>query len=110
MLVGIFLEGFLIGAFLFGGAVWGATEHRFVSLGVLALSLLLALVGLAAHRSRKIKVWGFLFLALVVLQMALAGIHAVPLVSALHPANAMILFGLNLYLVWQTWLATRKKS
>ena len=107
VLLGIFIEGFLIGAFLFGGAGWGVAAHRFTSLGVLVASLLLALVGLAAHRSGKMKLWGFLFLALVVLQMALAGIHGAPLVAALHPANAMILFGLNLYLIWQTWQALR---
>ncbi|HEX7733578.1 MAG TPA: hypothetical protein VF458_01900 [Ktedonobacteraceae bacterium] len=103
VLLGIFLQGFLIGAFLFGGAEWGVAAHSFVGLGLLVASLLLALVGLAAHRSGKMKLWGFLFFALVIVQMALAGIRgSAPLVAALHPANALLLFGLNLYLIWQT--------
>ena len=111
VLLGIFLQGFLIGAFLFGGAEWGVAAHGFLGLGLLLASLLLALAGLAAHRSGRMKWLGFLFFALVILQMVLASIRGgAPLVAALHPANAMILFGLNLYLIWQTWRTLRNND
>src|SRR2546421_446248 len=48
ILLGIFLQGFLIGAFLFAGATWGRNAHSVTGLVLLILSLLLALEGLLA--------------------------------------------------------------
>ncbi|TMD64636.1 MAG: hypothetical protein E6I91_10870 [Chloroflexi bacterium] len=102
MLLGIFLQGFLIGAFLFGGAVWGRDAHSLLGLVLLALSLLLALVGLLAQVPGRMKVWGFLLFVLVLIQIVLGSISGnAPLLAALHPANAMLLFGLSLYLLFR---------
>ena len=102
MLLGIFLQGFLIGAFLFGGAVWGRDAHSLLGLALLALSLLLALVGLLAQVPGRMKVWGFLLFVLVLIQIVLGSISSnAPLLAALHPANAMLLFGLSLYLLFR---------
>lgn len=102
ILLGIFLQGFLIGAFLFGGATWGRNGHAIMGLVLLALSLLLALVGLFAQVPGRMKVWGLLLFVLMVIQMVLGSIGGnIPLLAALHPANAMILFGLNLFLILQ---------
>ena len=101
-LLGIFLQGFLIGAFLFGGATWGRDGHAIMGLVLLALSLLLALVGLLAQVPARMKLWGLLLFVLMVIQMVLGSIGGnIPLLAALHPANAMILFGLNLFLILQ---------
>jgi hypothetical protein len=100
ILLGIFLQGFLIGAFLFGGAVWGQNAHSFMGLVLLVLSLLLALVGLMAQVPGRTKVWGFLFFVLMIIQFVLPSTSgSIPLLAALHPANAMVLFGLNLFLL-----------
>ncbi len=100
ILLGIFLQGFLIGAYLFGGAAWGQNAHGFTGLVILILSLLLALVGLLAHIPGSMKILGFLLFVLVIIQMILPSFGgSVPLLAALHPANAMILFGLNLFLI-----------
>lgn len=99
-LLGIFLQGFLIGAFLFGGATWGQNAHGFVGLVLLVLSLLLALVGLMAQIPGRMKIWGFLLFVLMLIQFFLPSTSgSVPLLAALHPANAMILFGLSLFLI-----------
>jgi len=56
VLLGIFLQGFLIGAFLFAGAVWGRDAHSVLGLVLLVLSLLLALAGLLAQVSSWMKI------------------------------------------------------
>jgi len=44
----------------------------------------------------------FLLFVLVIIQMVLGSIGGnAPLLAALHPANAMILFGLNLVLIFR---------
>ena len=102
-LLGIFLQGFLIGAFLFGGAIWGKDAHSIVGLALLVLSLLLALVGLLAQVPGRMKVWGFLLFVLMIIQFILPSTSgSVPLLAALHPANAMLLFGLSLFLIFRT--------
>src|SRR6266404_742202 len=100
ILLGIFLQGFLIGAFLFGGAIWGKDAHSIMGLALLVLSLLLALVGLLAQVPGRTKVWGFLLFVLMIIQFVLPSTSGtLPLLAALHPANAMVLFGLNLFLI-----------
>jgi hypothetical protein len=102
ILLAIFLQGFLIGAFLFAGALWGRNAHSVVGLALLVLSLLLALSGLLAQLPGRTKVWGFLLFVLMIIQFILPSTSgSVPLLAALHPANAMILFGLNLFLIFR---------
>jgi len=102
VLLGIFLQGFLIGAFLFAGAVWGRDAHSVLGLVLLVLALLLALAGLLAQVSSWMKIWGFLLFVLVLIQIVLGSLgDSAPLLAALHPANAMLLFGLSLYLIFR---------
>jgi hypothetical protein len=100
--LGILLQGFLIGAFLFGGAAWGRDGHSIIGLVLLALSLLLPLVGLLAQLPGRMIGMSFLLFVLVIIQVILGSIGGnAPLLAALHPANAMILFGLNLVLIFR---------
>src|SRR5947209_1580702 len=101
VLLGIFLQGFLIGAYLFGGAVWGRDAHSLLGLVLLVLSLLVALTGLLAQVSGWMKIWGFLLFVLVLLQIVLGSLGDSAPLAALHPANAMLLFGLSLYLIFR---------
>ncbi len=67
---------------------------------LLILSLLLALNGLLAPIPGRMKVWGFLLFVLMIIQFILPSTSEnIPLLAALHPANAMILFGLNVFLI-----------
>jgi hypothetical protein len=105
---GIVLQGFFIGAFLFGGADWGLKAHGFTGLALLIVSLALALTGLAAQTSSRMKIMGFVLFALFLIQMFLPSFSgSAPLVAALHPANAMILFGMSMYLNTQMRQAIR---
>lgn len=100
--LGILLQGFLIGAFLFGGLAWGRDGHGIIGLALLVMSLLLPLIGLLAQLPGRMIGLSFLFFVLVIIQMILGSIGGnIPLLAALHPANAMILFGLNLVLIFQ---------
>jgi heme A synthase len=109
--LGIFLQGFLIGAFLFEGAIWGQRAHSFLGLALLVLALLLALVGLLAQVPGRMKIWGFVLFGLVLVQMVLASLGgSAPLLAALHPANAMILFGLSLFLIVRIRQEMRTKN
>ena len=108
VLLGIFLQGFLIGAFLFGGAAWGRDGHGLMGLVLLALSLLLPLVGLLAQLPARMNGLSFLFFVLVIIQVVLGSIGGnAPLLAALHPTNAMVLFGLNLFLIMKIWQVVR---
>src|SRR2546421_10477027 len=110
-LLGIFLQGFLIGAFLFGGPIGGKDAHSIVGLALLVLSLLLALVGLLTQVPGRMKVWGFLLFGLMIIQFILpATSGSVPLLAALHPANAMLLFGLSLFLIFRIRQLTRANA
>jgi hypothetical protein len=98
----ILVQGFLIGAYLFGGATWGRDGHGIIGLVLLALSLLLPLVGLLAQLPGSMIGMSFLLFVLVIIQVILGSIGGnIPLLAALHPANAMILFGLNLVLIFR---------
>jgi hypothetical protein len=100
--LGILVQGFLIGAYLFGGAAWGRDDHGLMGLVLLAMSLLLPLIGLLAKLPGRMIGLSFLLFVLVIIQMVLGSIGGnAPLLAALHPANAMILFGLNLVLIFQ---------
>jgi hypothetical protein len=100
--LGILVQGFLIGAYLFGGAAWGRDSHGLMGLVLLAMSLLLPLIGLLAKLPGRMIGLSFLLFVLVIIQMVLGSIGGnAPLLAALHPANAMILFGLNLVLIFQ---------
>jgi hypothetical protein len=102
ILLGILLQGFLIGAYLFGGAAWGRDGHGIIGLVLLALSLLLPLVGLLAQLPGSMIGMSFLLFVLLIIQVILGSIGGnIPLLAALHPANAMILFGLNLVLIFR---------
>src|SRR5258708_5322176 len=111
ILLSIFLQGFLIGAFLFGGATWGKDAHSFMGLVLLLLSLLLALVGLLAQVSGRMKALGILLFVLMIIQFILPSTSGnIPLLAALHPANAMALFGLNLFLIARTQQVMRANN
>jgi hypothetical protein len=102
ILAGIVLQGFFIGAYLFAGAEWGLRIHGFTGLVLVILALVLAAMGLPTNLSGRAKTLGFVLFGLTFIQMTLPSFSdTAPLVAALHPANAMILFGLIMYLLMQ---------
>lgn len=105
ILVGILAAGMLIGPSLFSGTKWGRDAHLGVGTLVFFLTLLLPLAGLLARLPRGMIVAsvGLFVLALVQVitaSMALEG-HTLP--AAVHPTNAMLMFGLTVLLVAAGW-------
>ncbi|GHO50579.1 DUF6220 domain-containing protein [Ktedonospora formicarum] len=110
ILLGILIEGFLIGTSLFAGTIWGRTTHSALGLLLLLLTLLLPLAALLARLPGKMTIWSAVLFVLTLLQVALAGFtRSVPFLAALHPSNAMLLFGLNVILIIQGWQMRGKK-
>jgi hypothetical protein len=108
---GIVLQGYFIGAYLFAGADWGLRAHGITGLALVIASLAVALSGLSAQASARMKIMGFLLFVLFFIELRLPSFSdSAPLVAALHPALAMILLGLGIYLNTQTRQAMRARK
>jgi len=71
---------------------------------VVLIGLILLVITLIARPGRR-RVYRSLILAgLLILQVLLAWIgFGVPAVGALHPVNALAIFGLSLWSAWEAW-------
>jgi hypothetical protein len=107
--LGVLLQVFLAGAGIFASSSWWALhETTDMSLGLFPLAfLLLAWIGQLGPRA--LWVAGLLF-GLVALQVVLITVPdtlGLPMLSALHPVNALVIFGLALFLVRSAWQGVR---
>ena len=102
--LGILSQGFLIGALLFAGAGWAGNAHATLGLIVLILALLLPLTGLLARLPSRQTILSAVLFLLTLIQVILPNLSgSLPFAAALHPTNAMLLFGLTLLLLNQGW-------
>jgi len=100
ILLGIFAQGFLIGTSIFGGAEWGRAGHGFLALALVLFALLLPLTSLLTRLPAIVKGMSWLFFVLMIVQFVLGSIGSkIPLLSAFHPANATLLFGVDVLLI-----------
>ncbi|MFL5626606.1 MAG: hypothetical protein ACJ788_13540, partial [Ktedonobacteraceae bacterium] len=110
ILLGILSEGFLIGTSLFAGTIWGRAAHGVLGLLLLLLTLLFPLAGLLARLSGRMTILSAVLFVLTLIQVTLAGLgRSAPFLAALHPANAMLMFGLNVFLIIQGWQMVRER-
>ena len=102
----VFLAGLAIVQLGGGGDFSLHREFGYTALGLLALAVLLTAVLAGAGRRR---IWlSFGLLLLYVVQVSLPEYRSsMPVVAALHPLNAMLLFGLA---TWYARLAWRSRS
>jgi hypothetical protein len=99
--LGVLLQAFLAGAAL--GQLGGSgdfashTEFGYTGMGILALLVLIA-AGLG--RADRVQIWGSIALFVdYIVQTLLPGFRgSSPAVAALHPVNALLLFGLAVWL------------
>lgn len=109
--LGILTQGFLIGATLFAGAGWGRDAHSINGLVVLILTLLLPLAGLLARLPGRLTILSAMLFLLTLIQVILPNLSDnVPFLAALHPTNAMLLFGLTLLLIIQGWRLIQRSA
>ncbi|HLZ58950.1 MAG TPA: hypothetical protein VKR06_18560 [Ktedonosporobacter sp.] len=107
ILLGIFTQGFLIGAMLFGGSASGRQAHGLLGMILVVFVLLQAISGLLTPFPSLIKWGSWLLFALVVIQIMLPSLGAVA--GSLHPANATLLFGVDVFLLVRAWQWRRSK-
>jgi Family of unknown function (DUF6220) len=107
--LGVLLQVFLAGAGIFVSSSWWALHATLgMSLGLFPLAfLLLARIG---HLGRWSLWLGGLVFGLVALQVVLITIPdtlGLPILSALHPVNALVIFGLAVSLIQRAWQGVR---
>lgn len=108
--LGILTQGFLIGALLFVGASWAADAHAIGGLVVLILALLLPLAGWLSRLPGRLTFLSAVLFVLMLIQVILPNLSdSIPFAAALHPTNAMLLFGLTLLLLAQGWRVMRRR-
>jgi hypothetical protein len=101
ILLSIFTQGFLIGTALFAGSASGRQAHSALGMILVLFALLLAITGLLTRLSGLIKGISWLLFVLMVIQIVLPALGS--LAGALHPANATLLFGVDVFLMIRTW-------
>jgi uncharacterized protein DUF6220 len=107
----ILSQGFFIGAQVFAGATWAGDAHTLGGLVVLILTLLLALTGLLARLPRRLTILSTVLFVLTLVQVILPNLSgSIPFVAALHPTDAMLLFGLTLLLFAQGWRLRQRST
>lgn len=107
ILLGIFTQGFLIGTMLFGGSTSGRQAHGLLGMILVVFVLLQAISGLLTRFPGLIKWGSWLLFALAVLQIMLPSLGAIA--GSLHPANATLLFGVDVFLLVRAWQWRRSK-
>ena len=93
----IVIQVFLIGLGLFGDVAYRQTHIEFgYSIGILVLLLLIAAL-VARPGLRTLGLVIGLFVLYIVQTLLPSARQAYPAIAALHPVNALLIFGLSLY-------------
>jgi hypothetical protein len=109
----VFVAALVIQVFLAGSAIANlggsgnfGTHIDFGYMGVGIAALLLVMTALAARCPRREIGISVGLLVLYIVQIALPGARgATPWIAALHPVNALFLFGLGAWYARRTWRA-----
>jgi hypothetical protein len=105
-LAGLFALGVLVQGYLAGAALpqLGGTgdfgAHREVGFTVMGIIALLVLIAGGLGRGGRLAIWGSVAIfVLYIVQASLPGMAgSSPAIAALHPANAILLFGLSAWI------------
>lgn len=105
----VLLQVFLAGGGIFAAPAWWPMHKAFgmmISLLPLAL-LLLAWPGKLGRRALWFSALAFVLIGLQPVFITLPGKLDLPVLSALHPVNALIIFGLAVWLMQRAWQGVR---
>jgi hypothetical protein len=98
VLVGLFLQFYLVGLALFG--VTSFEFHRALGYSLAVPIFLLLVLALGGGLGRRLVALAALLVVLTIVQATLPSLRSsVPLVAALHPLNALALMGLSAAIV-----------
>lgn len=110
----LFVLSVLFQVFLAGGGVFASASwwpmHKIFGMGMSLLPLaflLLAWIGQLGWRSLWLSGLAFVLVAIQTFLITLPGILGAPLLSALHMVNALVIFGLAVWLTQSAWQAVR---
>jgi hypothetical protein len=107
--LGILLEVFLAGGGIFASSSWWPL-HIILGLVLTLFPIAFLLLAWIGHLGRWSYWVGSLTLLLIVLQSFLIEIPrriGLPVLSALHPVNALVIFGLVMFLAQRAWHCVR---
>ena len=111
ILLGIVVEGALIGPSLFAATHWGWAVHGNLGGVLFLLTLLLPVVSGLSRMPGRMTLLSTVLAVLNLLEVtSAAGGRRVPLLAALHPANALLLMALTVLLLVQAWQLMRQGS
>ena len=105
LVLGILLEVFLAGGGIFASSSWWPL-HIILGLVLTLFPIAFLLLAWMGHCGRWSYWVGGLTFLLIVLQSFLVEIPrrtGLPILSALHPVNALVIFGLAVFLVQRAW-------
>lgn len=107
ILLGILVEGLIIGPSLFGVTSSGARAHLDVGALLLLVTLPLSVVAVLARLSARMVIASALLFLLALLQVTSGGLgmqpYGIAVLAAIHPANAMLMAGLAVLLLVFGW-------
>lgn len=114
ILLGILVEGLIIGPRLFGVTSAGLGLHLDVGALLLLVTLPLPVVALLARFSGAIVGASALLFLLVLLQVTSGGLgmqpYGVAILAAIHPVSAMLMAGLSMLLLVFGWRERRRRT
>lgn len=107
ILLGILIEGLIVGPSLFGITSSGLAAHLKIGGLLLLATLLLPLAALLARLSSGMVAASALLFLLGLLQVTSGGLgmqpYGVAVLAAIHPVNAMVMVGLSVLLLVLGW-------
>ncbi|MGI9059399.1 MAG: DUF6220 domain-containing protein [Ktedonobacteraceae bacterium] len=105
----ILLQVFLAGGGVFVSASWWPMHETFgMGMSLLPLAfLLLAWIGQLGRQSLWLSGLAFVLVVLQTFLITLPGTLGVPLLAALHVVNALVIFGLAVWLTQSAWQGVR---
>ncbi len=106
ILLGIVIQGVLIGPSLFTGTTWGQAVHANLGYVILLLTLLLPVISGLSHLPGRMTLLSGVLAGLALLAITSASLGATTvLLAALHPAIALLMMALTVLLLVQGWHA-----
>jgi hypothetical protein len=105
----ILLQAFLAGGGIFASSTWWPM-HIIFGMGIILLPvafLVLAWIGQLGRRSLWLSGLTIVLVAIQSVLVTLPATLGVPGLSALHPVNALVIFGLALWLAQEAWQGVR---
>jgi hypothetical protein len=104
ILIGIVIEGMLIGPSLFAATRWGREVHVYLGAVLFLLTLLLAIAARLARLPGRLVLLSTVLFILALLEVTSAALgRSIPFLAAVHPANALLMVGLTAVLLTQGW-------